>query len=72
MKISHKLLVSFVGVSLLTNVVGVVAIAQSQKIAETLAIAEAEHVAQVVATSIAHDWQYWLSRSLHSRPTKIG
>ncbi|WP_414569759.1 HAMP domain-containing protein [Nostoc sp. CCY 9925] len=58
MKISHKLLVSFVGVSLLTNVVGVVAIAQSQKIAETLAIAEAEHVAQVVATSIAHDAYY--------------
>ncbi|MFN6559080.1 MAG: sensor histidine kinase [Nostoc sp. ChiSLP01] len=45
MKISHKLLVSFVGVSLLTNVVGAVAIAQSQKIAQTLAIAEAEHVA---------------------------
>ncbi|MDZ8081837.1 MAG: sensor histidine kinase [Nostoc sp. DedQUE01] len=58
MKISHKLLVSFVGVSLLTNVVGVVAIAQNQKIAETLAIAEAEHVAQVVATSIAHDAYY--------------
>ncbi|MDZ8184498.1 MAG: ATP-binding protein [Nostoc sp. ChiSLP02] len=58
MKISHKLLVSFVGISLLTNVVGVVAIAQSQKIAETLAIAEAEHVAQVVATSITHDAYY--------------
>ncbi|MBD2415032.1 hypothetical protein FACHB389_19305 [Nostoc calcicola FACHB-389] len=58
MKISHKLLVSFVGISLLTNVVGAVAIAQSQKIAQTLAIAEAEHVAQVVATSIAHDAYY--------------
>ncbi|MBD2680707.1 MULTISPECIES: sensor histidine kinase [Nostoc] len=58
MKISHKLLVSFVGVSLLTNVVGAVAIAQSQKIAETLAMAEAEHVAQVVATSIAHHAYY--------------
>ncbi|BAY75728.1 integral membrane sensor signal transduction histidine kinase [Nostoc linckia NIES-25] len=40
MKISHKLLVSFVGISLLTNVVGAVAIAQSQKIAQTLAIAD--------------------------------
>ncbi|QSJ14259.1 HAMP domain-containing protein [Nostoc sp. UHCC 0702] len=58
MKISHKLVGSFVGVSLLTSVVGGVAIAQSQKIAETLAIAEAEHVSQVVATSIAHDAYY--------------
>ncbi|WP_445636102.1 histidine kinase [Nostoc sp. DSM 114161] len=58
MKISHKLLVSFVGISLLTNVVGAVAIAQSQKIAQTLAIAEAEHVAQVIATSITHDAYY--------------
>ncbi|MEH2168976.1 MAG: ATP-binding protein [Nostoc sp.] len=58
MKISHKLVGSFVGVSLLTSVVGAVAIAQSQKIAETLAIAEAEHVAQVITTSIAHDAYY--------------
>lgn len=58
MKISHKLIGSFVGVSLLTSVVGVVAIAQSQQIAETLAIAEAEHVAQVIATSITHDAYY--------------
>ncbi|MBG1261619.1 sensor histidine kinase [Nostoc commune] len=54
MKISHKLLGSFVGISLLTSVVGAVAIAQNQKIAETLAIAEAENVAQVLATSIVH------------------
>ncbi|MBN3908889.1 MAG: HAMP domain-containing histidine kinase [Nostoc sp. NMS1] len=58
MKISHKLVGSFVGVSLLTSVVGAVAIAQSQKIAETLAISEAEHVAQVIATSIAHNAYY--------------
>ncbi|MEH2238774.1 sensor histidine kinase [Nostoc sp.] len=54
MKISHKLLGSFVGISLLTSLVGAVAIAQNQKIAETLAIAEAEHVAQVLAVSIHH------------------
>ncbi|AUT02747.1 ATPase [Nostoc sp. CENA543] len=54
MKISHKLLLSFVSISLLTSVVGVVAIAQSKKIAETLAIKEAEEVAQVLATSIVH------------------
>ncbi|WP_442948122.1 sensor histidine kinase [Nostoc sp.] len=47
MKISHKLLRSFVGISLLTSLVGAVAIAQNHKIAETLAITEAEHVAQV-------------------------
>ncbi|BAZ50234.1 integral membrane sensor signal transduction histidine kinase [Nostoc sp. NIES-4103] len=58
MKISHKLVGSFVGVSLLTSVVGAVAIAQSQKIAEDLAIAEAEHVSQVIAISIAHDAYY--------------
>ncbi|MBN3873561.1 sensor histidine kinase [Nostoc sp. JL33] len=54
MKISHKLLGSFVGISLLTSLVGAVAIAQNQKIAETLAIAEAENVAQVLAISIVH------------------
>ncbi|MEH2318447.1 hypothetical protein [Nostoc sp.] len=54
MKISHKLLGSFVGISLLTSFVGAVAIAQNQKIAETLAIAEAEHVGQVLAVSIVH------------------
>jgi CHASE3 domain sensor protein len=58
MKISHKLVGSFVGVSLLTSVVGAVAIAQNQKIAETLAILEAEHVAQVIASSIVHDAYY--------------
>lgn len=55
MKISHKLVGSFVSVSLLTAVVGAVAIAQSLKIAETLAMAEAEDVAEVMATSIIHD-----------------
>ncbi|WP_228035686.1 sensor histidine kinase [Oculatella sp. LEGE 06141] len=58
MKISHKLVGSFIGISLLTGAVGAVAIAQSQKIAETLAIEEAEHVAQVIATSITHDVNY--------------
>jgi CHASE3 domain sensor protein len=53
MKISQKLIKSFVDVSLLTTVVGAVAIAQSQKIAETLAISEAEHVAQVIASSMS-------------------
>ncbi|WGV27527.1 sensor histidine kinase [Halotia branconii] len=65
MKISHKLIGSFVGVSLLTNIVGAVAIAQSQKIAETLAISEAEDVAQVLATSIAHD-AYYDNKSISS------
>ncbi len=53
-KISHKLIGSFCGISLLTAVVGVVAIAESQKITETLAITEAEHVAKVLALSITH------------------
>lgn len=55
MKIAHKLVGSFVGVSLLTGVVGAVAVIQSQKIAETLAISEAENVAQTIATSISDD-----------------
>ncbi|MBI4782500.1 MAG: HAMP domain-containing histidine kinase [Oscillatoriophycideae cyanobacterium NC_groundwater_1537_Pr4_S-0.65um_50_18] len=55
MKISHKLVGSFIGVSLLTGVVGAVAIAQSLKIAETLAMAEAKDVAEVMATSITHN-----------------
>lgn len=55
MKISHRLIGSFIGVSLLTGVVGAVAIAQSYKIAETLAMAEAEDVAEVMATSIIHN-----------------
>ncbi|XGV98707.1 MAG: ATP-binding protein [Leptolyngbya sp. BL-A-14] len=53
-KISHKLVGSFIGVSLLTGVVGAVAIAQYRSMAETLAIAEAEHVAQVISPSILH------------------
>ncbi|BAY20567.1 integral membrane sensor signal transduction histidine kinase [Calothrix sp. NIES-2100] len=63
MKIAHKLVGSFVSVSLLTSVVGVVAIAQSQKIAENLAIAEAEHVAQVLAASITH-YAYYNQKSI--------
>ncbi|MBD2534707.1 HAMP domain-containing protein [Nostoc flagelliforme FACHB-838] len=58
MKISHKLVGSFVSVSLLTSIVGTVSITQSQKIAETLAIAEAEHVAQALALSMVHDAYY--------------
>lgn len=54
MKIPHKLLGSFCGISLLTAAVGVVAVSESQKIAETLAINEAEDVARVLAVSIAH------------------
>ncbi|MEH1873366.1 sensor histidine kinase [Nostoc sp.] len=60
MKISHKLLRSFVGISLLTSLVGAVAIAQNQKIAKTLAITEAEHVAEVLATSISQDQDNYL------------
>ncbi|GBE94531.1 sensor histidine kinase [Nostoc cycadae] len=55
MKISHKLVGSFIGFSLLTSVVGAVAIAQNQKIAENLAIAEAEHTANLIAILIAQD-----------------
>lgn len=62
MKIAHKLVSSFMGASLLTGVVGAVAVAQSQKIAETLAISEAKHVAQVLATSIVH-------KSFYDRPS---
>ena len=58
MKISHKLIGSFIGVSLLTGVVGAVAIAQSQKIAETLAISEAEDVAQVISTALLNNLRY--------------
>jgi signal transduction histidine kinase len=58
MKISYKLLGSFVGISLLAGVAGAVAVAQSQKIAKTLAIAEAEHVAEVMAISISHHVYY--------------
>ncbi len=58
MKISHKLIGSFIGVSLLTGVVGAVAIAQSQKIAETLAILEAEDVAKVISTVLLNDLRY--------------
>ncbi|GAX40170.1 multi-sensor hybrid histidine kinase [Tolypothrix sp. NIES-4075] len=55
MKIAHKLVSSFIGVSLLTGLVGTVAIVQSQKIAETLAIEEAKHVAQIISTIITTD-----------------
>jgi len=55
MKLSHKLVSSFTGISLLIGVVGAVAVIESQKIAETLAILEAEHVAQVLSTSIAYN-----------------
>ena len=54
MRISHKLIGSFCGISLLTATVGVVAITESQKIAETLAIKEAEHVAKALAIAMAH------------------
>lgn len=58
MKISHKLVGSFIGISLLTGVVGAVAVIQGQQIAETLAIAEAKHVVEVMATSISHNTYY--------------
>lgn len=63
MKISHKLVGSFIGVSLLTGVVGAVAIAQSHKIAATLAMAEAEDVAEVIETSIVHNSRHQESLS---------
>jgi signal transduction histidine kinase len=55
MKISRKLVLSFLGLSLLTGVVGGVAILQSRKIAETLTIAEAQHVAEAITVAISHD-----------------
>ncbi|MBO3460216.1 HAMP domain-containing histidine kinase [Aetokthonos hydrillicola Thurmond2011] len=54
MKISHKLVGSFVGVSFLTSIVGVVGISQSERIAANLATKEAEHAAQVVAIFVSH------------------
>jgi len=60
MKISHKLVGSFIGISLLTGVVGAVAVAQSQKIAETLVLNNAEDVAETFAylvTDIAYNDQ---------------
>ena len=71
MKISHKLLRSFVGISLLTSLVGAVAIAQNHKIAETLAITEAEHVAQVLATSISQDQDNYLKLAGVNRANKL-
>lgn len=53
MKISHKLLGSFIGISLLAGATGFIAVIESQKIAETLAIAEAENVAQTISTAIS-------------------
>jgi tyrosine-protein phosphatase YwqE len=58
MKIAHKLVGSFIGVSLLTGVVGAISVAQSYKIAEMLAQAEAQNVAEVMAGSIAHHAGY--------------
>ena len=55
MKISHKLVGSFIGISLLTGAIGAVAIVQSVKIAETLAISGAKNAAQVFAVDIASD-----------------
>ncbi len=71
MKISHKLLRSFAGISLLTSLVGAVAIAQNQKIAETLAITEAQHVAQVLATSISQDQDNYLKLPGVNRANKL-
>lgn len=70
MKISHKLVGSFIGVSLLTGAVGTYAVAQSQKISERLAIAEAEHVAQVLAASIAHN-SHHLSNPVAEQPSDL-
>jgi signal transduction histidine kinase len=58
MKIAHKLVSSFIGISLLTGVIGAVSVAQSNKMAETLAKVEAEHTAKVIAASIANDSAY--------------
>ncbi len=68
MKISSKLLGSFIGISLLTGIVGAVAIIQSQKIAETLAIAEARHVAEIVAASSTHSLY---SHQSNSKPASL-
>lgn len=54
MKIAQKLVGSFIGVSLLTGMVGAVGIIQNHRIAETLAIVEAEHVAQSISTAISY------------------
>lgn len=58
MKISQKLIGSFVSLSLLTAVVGAIAVTQSRKITETIAIAEAKNVAEVIATSVFHEFHY--------------
>ncbi len=55
MKISRQLVGSFIGVSLLTGVVGAVAITQNQRVTEMLALAEAKHVAQLFAININSD-----------------
>lgn len=54
MKIRHKLTSGFVGISLLTGVVGGVAIYQQFQIAQKLAIKEAQQVAETIANSITH------------------
>ncbi len=63
MKISRKLVSSFVGISLLTGFVGAVAVIESQKIAETLAIKEAENVAQTISVALAPDDKHGTSSS---------
>jgi signal transduction histidine kinase len=64
MKITQKLVSGFISISLLTGIVGAVAIAQTQKIAENLAIAEAENVAQAIGTAISDNLQYSEKSSL--------
>lgn len=68
MKISHKLVGSFIGASLLTGVVGAVAVTKSLTITQTIAMAEAEHVAQVLAASISHNFYSQQTVSIDQAP----
>ncbi|MHC5598460.1 MAG: hypothetical protein ACYTXC_21385 [Nostoc sp.] len=49
MKIRHKLISGFIGISLLTGVVGGVAIYQQFQISQKLAIKESQQVAETIA-----------------------
>ncbi|MHC5727915.1 MAG: hypothetical protein ACYTXY_28050, partial [Nostoc sp.] len=58
MKIRHKLISGFVGISLLTGVVGGVAIYQQFQISQKLAIKESQQVAETIANFLTSTHKY--------------
>ncbi|MEH2064467.1 MAG: ATP-binding protein [Nostoc sp.] len=58
MKIRHKLISGFIGISLLTAVVGGVAISQQFQISQKLAIKESQQVAETIANFLTSTHKY--------------